>query len=101
MAKERALITGTLPEVGMRCWDKIKGYGTISLVEPDGSFTVTFPDTNRFRYSAGGYVGQARRIYWHDPMTVEPPHDTMLWEFFNRGARELFELMEKSRNARL
>lgn len=101
MTKEQALITGTYPEVGMKCWDKIKGYGEIAYVEPDGSFGVVFPDNNRLRFSAGGYVGNTRRVFWHDPMTVEPPYDTVLWEFFHRGSRELFELMEKSRSARV
>ena len=35
-------------------------------------------------------VGNARRVYWHDPVFIDPPKDLNLWTAFMDSAKGLY-----------
>ena len=76
------MINGIAPYVGASVYDIQQGYGTIFQVEPDMSFVVDFGSGRVLRYSKGGYVGNSRRVYWKNPVIVEPVDDDRTWDTF-------------------
>ena len=73
-----------------------QGAGLVTRVGPDGSFVVSVPGRGETHYTANGTIGasQTRRIYYHDPVIVDPCQDPDLWETFTRLARSLFKELE-------
>lgn len=62
-------------------WVTGAGYGRVTHVMSDGGFVVKIgPD--RMQFTAGGYLGRTRRVFFHDPIIVEPHPDGDLWRAF-------------------
>lgn len=91
------MINGTAPYDGAQVYDIMLGIGKIVLVEPDQSFIVKFSDGSKKRFSTGGMSGTTRRIYWKNPIIVEPTHDEMSWTTFIKMSRILYELLSSVR----
>lgn len=87
------MINGNLINVGDRVYDKNNGYGRVIDVERDQSFTVSFSKTGNKRFSQGGHFGKERRIYWHDPMVVDPMKNKALWTAFCTITRVIYDLL--------
>ena len=62
----------------------ILGIGTGRVVGTDesGGFSVQAGGRGTLYYRDGGMVGNARRVYWHDPVFIDPPKDLNLWTAF-------------------
>ena len=88
------MINGTSPIEGKQVYDIMSGYGRIIAVEPDESFVVEFAKKRQIRFSAGGYLGNMRRIYWDNPIVVEPTADDKNWQTFLTVARAIYELIK-------
>lgn len=87
------MINGKAVSVGDRVYDKNNGYGRIVDVERDQSFTVQFSKTGNKRFSQGGHFGKERRVYWHDPMIVDPMKNKALWTAFCTITKVIYELL--------
>lgn len=91
------MINGTSPVVGKQVYDMNLGYGKIISVEPDESFVVDFGAGRRQRFSTGGFVGNIRRVYWENPVVVEPMADDTSWQTFVSVARQMYQMVRKLR----
>lgn len=91
------MINGTAPVVGKQVYDMNLGYGKIISVEPDLSFVVDFGAGRRQRFSTGGFVGNIRRVYWENPVVVEPMSDDTSWQTFVSVARQMYQMVRKLR----
>lgn len=90
-------MNGTVPYEGAQVYDIILGIGTIVMVEADQSFVVKFTDGSRKRFSTGGMSGTTRRIYWKNPIILDPGHDDRNWAAFVKMARILYDLVVGAR----
>lgn len=54
------------------------GIGTVTKVSTDGFYVKT--GRGEVHYRTGGYVGNQRRVYWHDPIFILPPKNRGLWK---------------------
>lgn len=70
------------------------GAGTVSSVRDDGGFTVKTAGGEAY-YRAGGFVGNQRRVFWHDPMIIVPPKDNRLWETYKAMTKNVYAMLEK------
>lgn len=91
------MINGTSPVVGKQVYDMNLGYGKIIAVEPDDSFVVDFGARRLQRFSTGGFVGSIRRVYWENPVVVEPMSDDVSWQTFVSVARQMYQMVRKLR----
>lgn len=91
------MINGTAPVVGKQVYDMNLGYGKIISVEPDLSFVVDFGAGRRQRFSTGGFVGNIRRVYWENPVVVEPMADDASWQTFVSVARQMYQMVRTLR----
>lgn len=87
------MINGAEPKIGAKVYDILLGYGRIQSVEPDMSFVVSFSSGRQSRYSKGGYIGMSRRIYWDNPIIVEPSYEDAVWQTFMDMARSMYNLL--------
>lgn len=93
------MINGTAPIIGRQVYDMNLGYGKIISVEPDMAFVVDFGAGRRQRFSAGGFVGSIRRVYWENPVVVEPMADDKTWQTFVNVARQMYQMVRKLKGA--
>lgn len=89
------MINGTSPIEGKQVYDIMSGYGRIISVEPDESFVVEFSKKSKLRFSSGGYLGNQRRIYWDNPIVVEPTATDKNWQVFLSVARQIYNLIKE------
>ncbi|ENG6450353.1 hypothetical protein ABU536_003703 [Escherichia coli] len=87
------MINGVAPYVGAQVYDIQQGYGRITQVEPDMSFVVDLGGGRVLRYSKGGYVGNSRRVYWKNPVIVEPVDNDRTWDTFTAMAKSLRNML--------
>lgn len=59
------------------------GDGLVTSISSDGSFEVKLGN-GKVNVRKGGYIGNVRKVYWHNPMIVVPPKDEQLWTNFVR-----------------
>lgn len=68
------------------------GSGTVSSVSADGSFAVKLGNNGgNFRCLDGGYVGNVRKVFWHDPLILIPPKNLKLWTNLKKMAQQDYE----------
>lgn len=88
------MINGKIPYVNAQVYDIQQGFGTIVQVEADGAFVVDFKGGRVLRYSTGGYVGRSRRVYWNNPIIVEPEDDDKeIWASYVGVAKTIYGLL--------
>lgn len=91
------MINGKEPSVGATVYDIQKGTGKIIQVEPDLSFVVDFGGGSNLRFSSGGYVGNSRRVYWNNPVVVEPSANDETWATFVTISKAIYQLLQTIR----
>lgn len=65
--------------VGDRVYDVVQGYGQI-VDTTFGDIAVRFDNGIRITFDKTGSYGGVRRLYWHNPIVVEPTKDNRLWQ---------------------
>lgn len=65
--------------VGDRVYDIVQGYGQI-VDTAFGDIAVRFDNGIRITFDKDGNYGGVRRLYWHNPIVVEPTKDNRLWQ---------------------
>lgn len=65
--------------VGDRVYDIVQGYGQI-VDTAFGDIAVRFDNGIRITFDKDGNYGGVRRLYWHNPIVVEPTKDNKLWQ---------------------
>lgn len=89
------MISGAEPILGRQVYDINLGYGEIISVEPDMAFVVDFGSRRKQRYSTGGFIGNVRRVYWDNPIVVEPGPDEVNWLAFVEITRKLYSMVRR------
>lgn len=66
----------------------VLGFGSaqVTSVSADGSFVVKVGRSGTQTIRSGGFIGNSRRVYWHDPYIIIPPRDSQLWNAFKTMA---------------
>lgn len=65
--------------VGDRVYDIVQGYGQI-VDTAFGDIAVRFDNGIRITFDKDGNYGGVRRLYWHNPIVIEPSKDNKLWQ---------------------
>ena len=65
--------------VGDRVYDIVQGYGQIVDTAFD-DIAVRFDNGIRITFDKDGNYGGVRRLYWHNPIVVEPTKNNKLWQ---------------------
>ena len=73
------MISGENAVIGDRVYDVVHGYGQI-VDTAFNDITVRFDNGIRITFDATGSYGGVRRLYWHNPIVVEPSKDNKLWQ---------------------
>lgn len=72
------LISNENVSVGDRVYDLTQGYGNV-IDLTFGDITVRFDNGVRITFDKTGSYAGIRRLYWHNPIVVEPPKSGTLW----------------------
>lgn len=62
-----------------RVYDIVQGYGTV-LDTTFNEIAVRFDNGIRIAFDKNGSYAGVRRLYWHNPVVIEPTKDNALWE---------------------
>ena len=65
--------------VGDRVYDIVQGYGQI-VDTTFNDIVVRFDNGIRITFDKDGNYGGVRRLYWHNPIVIEPTKDNRLWQ---------------------
>ena len=65
--------------VGDRVYDIVQGYGQI-VDTAFGDIAVRFDNGIRITFDETGSYGGVRRLYWHNPIVIEPPKSRAMWD---------------------
>lgn len=82
----------------------VLGFGTAHVISisGDGSFVVRVGRNGTQTIRKGGYIGNSRRVFWHDPYIITPPYDRTLWKTFKDMALNNYAmLVELFRNGKI
>ena len=88
------MMDGSEVKLGDSVYVTAIGSGTVVAVSSDGGFTVKVGNS-MFSIRADGYVGNVRKVYWHDPMVIVPPKDLKLWTTFNKMATTNYKMLQE------
>lgn len=69
------------------------GNGVVTKVAPDGFYVKTSRGESNYR--TGGFVGNQRRVFWHNPVFLLPPKNRKLWKAATELAIVLYTNLEK------
>ena len=47
----------------------------------DSTIEVKFDSGRRITFSPGGYLFGVRRLFWHNPLVIDPPKSLNAWEY--------------------
>lgn len=72
-------INDSIVHVNDTVFDIAIGTGTV-VATTFGDITVKFKNGSRITYDSTGHYGGVRRLFWHNPVFLDPPKDKSLWE---------------------
>lgn len=78
---------------GDSVWVQGTGAGMVARVDDKGGFWVKLSGGETY-FRSGGYAGTTRRVYWHDPILVNPPKNLKLWAAYRTMTQELFKQLD-------
>ena len=61
-------------------YDISNGRGKVVALT-DSTIEVKFDSGLRITFSPGGYLFGVRRLFWHDPLVIDPPKSLNEWEY--------------------
>ena len=61
-------------------YDISNGRGKVVALT-DSTIEVKFDDGRRISFSPGGYLFGVRRLFWHNPLVIDPPKGLNEWEY--------------------
>lgn len=61
-------------------YDIANGRGKVVALT-DSTIEVKFDDGRRISFSPEGYLYGVRRLFWHDPLVLDPPKSLNEWEY--------------------
>jgi hypothetical protein len=82
--------------INLKTGDKVyilgRGYGLVSLVDPDGGFGVKIEGHGSMLFNPDGTVGAfpVKRAYRDNPIVVEPTANARLWKAYVKLTRALY-----------
>lgn len=72
-------INNEIVAVGDRIYDVVQGYGKV-VDTSFGDIVVRFDNGIRITFDNTGSYGGTRRLYWHNPVVIEPTKDDKFWK---------------------
>lgn len=87
------MMDGSEVKLGDSVYVTAIGTGTVAAVSSDGGFTVKVGNS-MFNIRADGYVGNVRKVYWHDPKVITPPKDLHLWNTFLKMSTANYKMLQ-------
>lgn len=76
-----------------RVYDIIHGYGSV-IDTTFNEIAVRFDTGVRIAFSSDGSYGGIRRLYWHNPIIVDPPKDSKLWEVLKSCLKTMHDYLK-------
>lgn len=73
-----AKINNESVNIGDKVYDITQGWGTVTAITL-GDIIVKFKNGLRITYDTEGNYGGIRRLFWDNPIVVEPTKDQQLW----------------------
>lgn len=73
------MISNENVSVNDKVYDIVYGYGQV-VDTKFGDIVVRFNNGMRITFDKTGSYGGVRRLYWHNPIVVEPTKDNKLWQ---------------------
>lgn len=84
------MISSENVSVGDKLYDIVYGYGEVTSLQY-GDITVLFNKKQRIVFDHSGSLGGVRRLYWHNPVVVEPPKNSSLWGVLVACIKPIYE----------
>lgn len=69
------------------------GTGTVVSLSSDGGFAVKVGNSI-YNIRSGGYVGNVRKVYWHNPLMVIPPKNLHLWNTIKGMTERNYKMLQ-------
>lgn len=69
------------------------GNGAVTKVATDGFYVKTSRGESHYR--SGGFVGNQRRVFWHNPVFMLPPKNKKLWKAATELSLVVYDNLEK------
>lgn len=88
------MLDGSEVKLGDSVYVVALGSGTVTAVSADGGFSVKIGNST-FSIRADGYVGNVKKVYWHDPKVIVPPKDLHLWTTFQKMATTNYKMLQE------
>ena len=61
-------------------YDVVNGRGKV-IALTDATIEVRFDNGRRITFSPEGYLNGVRRLFWHNPLVLDPPKNLNEWEY--------------------
>lgn len=72
------ILNNEVVNIGDKVYDVAKGYGSVVSTQFN-EIQVRFNDGQRITYDSVGKYAGVKRLYWHNPVVIEPTKDNKLW----------------------
>lgn len=89
-----ATINGENVSVGDKVYDVTQGYGDVISTMYD-NIQVHFKTGVRISFDSTGHYAGVRRLYWHNPVVIEPSKDNHLWQSLANIMSTVYNLLKK------
>jgi hypothetical protein len=91
-------------KLDLRLTDKVfvLGHGegeVVRVLDSDGGYVVSVPGRGEQRFSVYGTIGGAtdRRLFYHNPILVDPPKDKRFWGAYRALTYALYNALVSMR----
>lgn len=65
--------------INNRVYDLTQGWGVV-IDTTFNDITVRFENGVRISFDSTGHYGGIRRLFWHNPIVIDPPKNNKLWK---------------------
>lgn len=87
-----AKINGENVATGDKVYDVAQGYGVV-VSTMFNTIQVHFNTNVRITFDSEGNYGGVRRLYWHNPVVIEPSKNAAVWETLSTIMASIYKLL--------
>lgn len=74
-------------------YDVSNGSGTVTAVT-EKTIEVLFANGRRITFNQHGSINGIRRLFWHNPIFLDPPKDFSMWQKITYSVINIFRLIK-------